>query len=318
MIKCEICGRYFKSFKSLSAHIRVHKITSEEYYLKYINSKGKCKTCESDTKFISVEDGYTNYCTRKCMANDPYVKEKRNNTYYEKTGYYNPAQNPTVRIQKENTNLKKFGYKNPAQNSEVAKKAGYNIRMNFTKLLKKHPELIIIENLKEGPNGEVLGHCKNANCYNSSEKGGSFTLTTYQIQYRNIGINSTSDGHYFYCCEECKQECVLFNKSAKQLNNIINPQDELSKASQQDLSIWRTEVFSQQLKNNQLNSDNFCEICHKTENLVGHHELPQKLYPEFALDPDNGIVLCEECHTKYGHIKGTDCSTGNLANKICK
>jgi len=46
--------------------------------------------------------------------------------------------------------------------------------------------------------------------------------------------------------------------------------------------------------------------------------MPQKLYPEFALDPDNGIVLCEECHNKYGHEKGSHCSTGNLANKICK
>jgi hypothetical protein len=26
---------------------------------------------------------------------------------------------------------------------------------------------------------------------------------------------------------------------------------------------------------------------------------------------------CEECHYKYGHKSGTECSTGNLANKIC-
>jgi len=35
-----------------------------------------------------------------------------------------------------------------------------------------------------------------------------------------------------------------------------------------------------------------------------------------ALDPDNGISLCIECH-KYIHKKGTECSTGQLANKIC-
>ncbi len=63
---------------------------------------------------------------------------------------------------------------------------------------------------------------------------------------------------------------------------------------------------------------NFCEYCHATENLHVHHEVPQKIVPGYSLDPDNGIIACEDCHYKYGHKTGTECSTGNLANKICK
>jgi hypothetical protein len=195
---------------------------------------------------------------------------------------------------------------------------GRKLIFTYKLVLKRYPDLIRIENLIEGHNGKVLGRCKNSNCKRTKETDGYFELSMGQIYYRNLGINSTSDNDYFYCCEECKKECVLYGKSSTQLQNIFNPQGDLSKASTQDLSIWRNEVFTQQLKDNPSHSENFCEICHKTENLVGHHILPQKLYPEFALDPGNGIVLCEKCHTKYGHTKGTECSTGSLANTNCK
>jgi 5-methylcytosine-specific restriction endonuclease McrA len=434
MAKCEICGREFDKIRGLFSHVyQAHKISSEEYYLKYIGIKGNCKVCGKDTKFISVEKGYQIYCSIQCLSGDPDIIKKRENTYYEKTGYKNPLQNPVIIEKRENTYYEKTGYKNPGQNPEVqekrentyyektgysypyqnpvvqkkkeddyyektgykhhlqnqdvikkrkircfektgyihpmqnpevqekrentyfektgyihpmqnpevqerskntyfkktgyehpgqnpevAKKIGEGNRLNFKKVLKRFPYLVSIENLIEGPNGEVLAHCKNANCPNSIENGGRFEVTSYQIQFRNQGINSTSDGHYLYCCEECKKECILYGKSATTLNNIFSPPDELSKASQSDLYIWRNEVFTRQLKDNKDHLENFCEICHKTENLVGHHIQPQKLYPEFSIDPDNGIVLCSECHKKYGHKIGTECSTGYLANKVCK
>jgi len=366
MVKCEICGREFGSIKSLSLHVSTgHKITKEEYYLKYINPiKGICKTCGKNTKFESIFKGYKDYCNRRCATKNHNVQEKRKNTYYKKTGYGHPSQNPDtkqrfketyyertgydnpsqnpdvmkkreetwkrktgynhpsknpdIQKKKEEDYYKKTGYNHPTQNPEVAKKISDSKKYTFHNIEEMYPLLIKIENLKEGSDGEILGHCKNANCPNSFEKGGYFIVTAYQLYFRNLGINSTSDSSYFYCCEECKKDCVLFNKSATVLNNIFSPINDLSKASQQDLSIWRTEVFFQQLKNNIDHVENFCEICHSTENLVGHHIQPQKLYPEFALDIDNGIVLCEECHVKYGHTKGTECSTGNLANKICK
>jgi hypothetical protein len=340
--KCEICGKDLKTFVGISNHIAVHKIKPEEYYLTYINPiKGKCKICGKDTRFTGIKTGYLNYCSPKCSSNDPDVKiqkektyyektgykhhmqnpeviEKRDEDYYKKTGYKHPSQNPDVINKKEETSLKNNGCKNPSQNPEISKKSGESNKIKFPEILKRYPELVIIENLIEGLNGEILGHCKNADCPNSAEKGGRFILTAWQLYIRNHGINSTSDFGYFYCCEECKGGCIAYKKSAKQLYNIFNPQDELSKISPSDLSAWRNEVFTRQLLENKEHNSNYCEICHKTENLVGHHILPQKLYPESALDPDNGVILCSECHNKYGHTKGTECSTGNLANIICK
>jgi hypothetical protein len=59
-----------------------------------------------------------------------------------------------------------------------------------------------------------------------------------------------------------------------------------------ELSIWRTAVLTQH--------DHICEYCGDIAN-IAHHIIPKKLAPFFALDPDNGIACCEECHYKYGH-----------------
>jgi hypothetical protein len=412
MMRCEICGRGCKSFKSLGIHIsKSHKIKSEEYYLKYINPvKGKCKTCGEYTKFISLKDGYQHHCNSICSNNDldvkikkentstinygcknpmqnkdvvkkveetclknhgvrhpyqneeirnkgqetclknngvrhPYQNEeimkKRNDTCLKNHGVTNPMQSEEIRNKGKETCLKnhgvrypsqnkeirnkqtdtcenKFNCKYPSQNKEIAKKIGHSVKLNYTKVLERYPELIRIEKLKEGPNGEILGRCKNSNCKNSKDNDGYFELTSYQIQFRNQGINSLNDGNYFYCCEECKKSCILYGKSADQLNNIFDPYDDLNKASQSELTIWKFEVFVRQLKDNPDHEENFCEKCHSEEDLHCHHELPQKLYPGYALDPINGIILCSKCHYEIGHEKGTECSTGYLANKICK
>jgi 5-methylcytosine-specific restriction endonuclease McrA len=293
------------------------------YKSEEIRNKGK-ETCLKNhgVEYAYQSEEIKNKGKVTCLKNHgvsyPYqneeIRNKGKETCLKNHGVRNPYKSEEIRNKGKETCLKNYGVENPSHSEEIVKK----IKLSFKRCIKRYPDVVKIENLIEGPNGEILGHCKNSNCHNSEENGDRFILTASQIQYRNIGINLTPDGHYFYCCEECKHECILYGKSAVQLDNIINPLDNLNKASDQELYIWRLEVFIRQLKDNPDHQENFCEICHKTENLVGHHEMPQKLYPEFALDPDNGIVLCSKCHNKFGHEKGSHCSTGNLANKICK
>ena len=79
--------------------------------------------------------------------------------------------------------------------------------------------------------------------------------------------------------------------------------------------IWRNEVLNRQLLELNINN-NHCEKCDSEINLHVHHEKPRKTHPHLSLDPDNGIILCSECHYKIGHTG--NCSTGALANKICE
>lgn len=38
-----------------------------------------------------------------------------------------------------------------------------------------------------------------------------------------------------------------------------------------------------------------CRICGKAGNIV-HHIFPVAIYPQIALEPENGVTLCQDCH----------------------
>ena len=45
-----------------------------------------------------------------------------------------------------------------------------------------------------------------------------------------------------------------------------------------------------------------CTWCNSTEKLVAHHIWHKAIFPESALDPDNGITLCHECHKEQHRL----------------
>ena len=141
-------------------------------------------------------------------------------------------------------------------------------------------------------------------CYTCKKR---FIPSLSAVSERVRCLNGTQNGECrLYCSDECKSECSIFNKS---LYQVDHPKKKTEIYTQEEYNIWKQSVLGQ---------DNYeCQMCGSKENLHCHHIIPVKLEPMFALDPDNGIVLCQECHYKYGHKTGTECSTGNLANKIC-
>lgn len=61
------------------------------------------------------------------------------------------------------------------------------------------------------------------------------------------------------------------------------------KYNSQEYVKWRKKIFKR---------DRFtCQLCGtQGKTLNAHHIKPKALYPELALDKNNGITLCEECH----------------------
>ena len=172
----------------------------------------------------------------------------------------------------------------------------------------KYPFFANIEKLREDPiTGEIQVHCKNHNCKNSKEKGGWFTPSYIQLYERIRQLEHTegNGGSYFYCCDECKNQCPLFNLHSDPYSNKEFPYTDSEK-----------ETFRQEV----LKRDNYiCHFCGEQKAIIVHHTRPQKLEPFFSLDPDFGISVCEECHHFIHRSKeqGGDCSTGQLANIIC-
>ncbi len=89
-------------------------------------------------------------------------------------------------------------------------------KRDIEKLKVKYPTFSKIEDLRYNPDKpgekEIQVHCKNHNCPNSKEKDGWFTPTGRQIEHRIYSIENINgnDGGYFYCSEECKNECCLY------------------------------------------------------------------------------------------------------------
>jgi 5-methylcytosine-specific restriction endonuclease McrA len=199
---------------------------------------------------------------------------------------------------------------NRVGNQEWKEKQKQSQKLTIRKIKNKYPFFSQIEEMRYTPDKpgekEIQVHCKNHNCPNSKEQGGWFTPSYIQLyeRIRQLEKDYGNEGCYFYCCEECKQQCPLYKSRG------ADPFRDLEKSyTQEEYNIWRKQV---------LKKDNYeCQKCGSKENLHCHHIIPVKIEPIFALDPDNGIVLCQKCHYKYGHKINTECSTGKLAKKVC-
>jgi len=89
-IICGICNKVFEGrfmYLSLASHVVItHKISSKEYYDLYIKKEkeGVCKHCGKPTRWYSMRNGYTNFCSHKCSANDNNVLLQRKKTIKSK------------------------------------------------------------------------------------------------------------------------------------------------------------------------------------------------------------------------------------------
>ena len=195
-------------------------------------------------------------------------------------------------------------------------KGHINGRVSSKQIQKRYPTFAKIEEMRYEPGKEkekvIQVHCKNHKCKNSKEKGGWFTPKNRDQFYCRVwSIEKNTFNSYYYCSDECKQECPLYGKT---VNQIIKQDQILAGIIKEDLyTSEEYQTFRQQVL---IREDYKCEYCDEPANHV-HHSRPQKLEPGFVLDPDFGVACCENCHYKYGHKTGTECSTGNLANKSC-
>lgn len=121
---CVICGLEFENIRSLSVHIKpIHKISTEEYYLKYINlQKSECLHCKSKTKFLSLTNGYSKYCCIKCSKLDYYKVQSNRDFVSRRT---REAMSSTVVKEK----MSKF-FSTP-KSDETLKRMGNSSRKRF-------------------------------------------------------------------------------------------------------------------------------------------------------------------------------------------
>jgi len=229
-----------------------------------------------------------------------------NNPFYGKTGWLKGKTKGTYK------KLEEMSKKISKVKSGVP---NYKLKYKISSIKEMYPIFSKEEEIRYNPDKpeekEIQVHCKNHKCLNSKEQGGWFSPKSWQISARIRAIEKAEGfgGSYFYCCEECKYECPLYDKKVTQL--IKEDQIKAGIIKETYYTTEEYQVFREEVLNR---SDNKCEYCEEEATDV-HHIRPQKLEPFFSLDPDFGIACCKKCHYEKGHKD--ECSTGQLASKIC-
>jgi len=200
---------------------------------------------------------------------------------------------------REERKQRHIGKGNPSKRKDVRKKISQSQTFKAIDYINRYPWIFQkIEKIRDCL-GIIEVQCKLCKRW--------FHPTPTQIQERIRALCYGSDGLYFYCSDECKDICPLYR---------LNPSHFLSDNTERlytdaEYQTFRKEVFRRQKEQF---GYNFCERCETEKDLQVHHEKPQKTHPGMALDPDNGIILCIECHMYKTHIG--ECSAASLAN-IC-
>jgi hypothetical protein len=128
METCKICNETFKNIKSLSSHIAKHKISSQEYYDKFIleKGKGKCEVCGNETSYRNLTIGYLNNCSMECRNKNKNIKRdslrgRKQNKEQIKKRIENTDQKNKEKNRKA-TMLNKYGVDNPTKLSSIVSK----------------------------------------------------------------------------------------------------------------------------------------------------------------------------------------------------
>lgn len=124
-LKCKICDKECKNFRSLSRHISSHNLTVQEYYDKYLKKpdEGICPTCGKMIPFNSMKHGYKMYCNCKCANSNIEKINRIKNTMLEKYGVEQPFQSEIFKEKARQTSIKKYGVNHPRKSKEVQDKA---------------------------------------------------------------------------------------------------------------------------------------------------------------------------------------------------
>ena len=309
---CEYgCGREAKfpptkGMKKWCCREHFNKCPARIEHLKKIATLKRKPLNDSHKKTLS-EKQKINWKNPKSEFNKQTYRSKISKTSRErwKDSEYRKNQSISRRGLKRSDEFKKD------QSIRIIGHEGYN-KKTLEKLSKKYPLFISVEEIREHPTTKKIQvHCKNHNCKNSKEKGGWFEPTNDQL-YGRIGSIENPIGFEelnFYCSDECKQSCRLYNKKPSQLikeDQIKTGIVQESIYSSEEYNTWRQEVLNR--------ADYICEYCGELAEHC-HHIKPQKLEPFFSLDPDYGVACCKKCHYEKGHRD--ECSTGQLAQFVC-
>lgn len=95
----------------------------EALWLYHHNAQpGRCLVCNKLTKFVTVHDGYKEFCSHKCSANSDKVRQKTVQTNLKRYGHQHSFCSEPIKAKIKQTNLERYGVDSPFKSEEIQHK----------------------------------------------------------------------------------------------------------------------------------------------------------------------------------------------------
>ena len=142
-MKCAICGKDDIKPLGFGSHLKQHNYTNQQYYDEFIHeSDGKCLTCGKPTRFVSIVEGYKQFCCQKCSMQNENTRQKisertkaateeikqRN---LEKYGVEWTTQLESQKEKSKQTMLKNYGVDSAMKSEELREKHKSSIKKHY-------------------------------------------------------------------------------------------------------------------------------------------------------------------------------------------
>ena len=260
-------------------------------------------------RYIKTNEYYT-FVEECAVCKEPYMKSRKNiscccSMFCAQSGKRNHEYGKTGKLNQwygkhhTNKNKKLISKKSKGENNPAWK--GGVIKKNLPLFDTYSNKLSFVEDVRctEIENIAVLEvRCKKCKKW--------FIPTRISVRHRLVALDNSSNmrENNFYCSDICKKGCPIFryvkrSRHKKYIEYFF---------TDYELKTWSKEVLKR--------AGYKCEICNKPAEHA-HHIQPKKLEPFLAIDPENGLAVCSNCHIKYGHSNNS-CGFNKLANNVCK
>jgi hypothetical protein len=288
MIYCKICGKSFGNYRGLVNHLRVHKITSKEYYDKFLRKEGEgvCSACGRETSFINLRKGYCKFCSTDCANKRKYFSEeaRRKISNANKGKHLSEETRKKMSDAKKGENHPNYG-KHP---SEETRKKLSNAKKG------KHPSEETKKKMSEAHKGEKNHNYGKHRSEETRKKISDAHKGNHLSEETKKKISDAQKGKHH--SEETKKKM----SDARKGENNPNYKDGVSmKQFEEAYGLTKSEwkKLAQEIRKR----DNFtCQLCGKKGATSVHHIIPRRVRIDNS--PENLITLCISCHSKVEHL----------------
>lgn len=196
MIECKICQKTFHSVHGLSLHLKSHKISSKDYYDRFLKKEKEeqCSECSKETLFRGLTIGYLKCCSVICSRKSKDFREKMSKS---KMGLIQTSEQIEKRINNTNqelkeqkrkqTSLKRYGVDNPSKLKTISDKISSSNNGKKCIRTPDHQQKIIRSKKLNG----TLGHKPKTKISIRNS-----LLRLYQSENPPITISDNTGGHH--------------------------------------------------------------------------------------------------------------------------